>query len=101
MELPHLYHERHCEDEEDLADLVPAHEVGGLLGLDPELALDGAEGGAQVREEHALDDPQAAVEEHVDLLGGQALQALGAPVPQTAGCLLVYLAGHVSFCQAE
>ena len=52
--LLHLQRERQEEEEEDLRDLVAGHEVGRLLGLDPECLLDGGQHGREVGVLHAL-----------------------------------------------
>ena len=52
--LLNLQRERQEEEEEDLRDLVAGHEVGRLLGLDPECLLDGGQHGREVGVLHAL-----------------------------------------------
>lgn len=43
------------------------HEKRRVLRLHPELPLEGRQGGREVGEEHALDDAEAPVEDHVHL----------------------------------
>ena len=55
------------KDESDLADLIPREDPGRLLGLDPELLLNGGEHGGEVSVPHALHRPQHRVQQDVNL----------------------------------
>ena len=59
--------ERENQDEGNLRDLVTGEYPGRLLGLDPELLLDGCEDRGEVGVGHTLDRPQERVEHHVHL----------------------------------